>query len=282
VASALVASGTAPKHAKALSFLVHKELKSEEPAAGSNQRFNESMVGIWTDDCVELDQMNEVATVLADAVASKMVNVDEAMKAHATWKGALSRMDVDLTVHNLSITAGLEFLDDGGGRPSLITARRNCLRGGPSGFPLTGAGCHIQPVGEVGVIVVVLKVQAVLMQGLVLRDIRKYLETDAGAAQLNSEDGRVFCVPKGGTAYIPWGWVAEVLYYSPKPDKSDPDWAHILHVPLFKKSSAETLSKETLRAIYNYNMDHLISEKAQMWKDRARVWEKFMKPLIDA
>jgi hypothetical protein len=282
VASALVASGTAPKYAKALSFFVHKELKSEEPAAGSNQRFNESMVGIWTDGCVELDQMNEVATVLADAVASKIVNVDEAMKAHATWKGALSRMDVDLTVHNLGINAGLEFLEDGGGRPSLITARRNCLRGGPSGFPLTGAGCHIQPVGEVGVIVVVLKVQAVLMQGLVLRDIRKYLETDAGAAQLNSADGRVFYVPKGGAAYIPWGWLADVLYFSAKPDKSDPDWAHILHVPLLKKTAAEALSRETLRAIYNYNMDHLISEKAQMWKDRAVVWDKFMKPLIES
>jgi predicted heme/steroid binding protein len=285
----LVGGAFPPRHAKALGELIFKlKYAGGSPGVASvgvlvNGTFDVSAFGLWTDAEHDVCKMGmAMSTQLADALKHKMKGVDECMLKHSqpphSWKGALSRLDVDLTGFDFGGALTLHDIRSPGNRPFLTTCARNVHRTGPPCFPMPGAGCFVVSVGE-PVMLVCSKVDELLSNGIVLANVPKFFSSDAGAAMILSGTVVLIEVPAGAIAFVPWGFVADPLYFNncAKNDKVAAKWAHCIHMGVFDVDLAKQISKEAFLAIHNSIQDHLSKETNQMWKDRAAFWADFAK-----
>ena len=124
-----------------------------------------------------------------------------------------------------------------GAAPWLATLTANAPRMGPSAWPFPGIASVAQPL-NFGVFVDLVRVESIMEAGLVLKDLSKFADTDAGVDFLQASSTLVYA-PKGAVLFAPWGFSPTVLYDNPNATKDDSDWAHVWVYPYFAAQAAE-------------------------------------------
>lgn len=160
--------------------------------------------------------------------------------------------------------------DDLGGEPWVLTVRKGHCRFGAHAFPLPGVGSFVSPASA-GCFLLVLECEPILKQGITLPDAMAFFESENGVAHLGSGSVKLVALQQGRRCWVPFGWIAIPLGWSPGEDIEMSMVVHsYLHQPWWKE-----LPPNVRAAVVELNQRHLKKVRTQaVWADRASLFER--------
>ena len=222
------------------------------------------------------DVIDRITKTICDTVVSRKKTLGDKMdeEVNKNWRGCQGVINQYLPpdFDYQPLAKPYKFEDKGGG-PWSAVMRNFWLRCGAGASPLPAVGQLIIPDKEM--FVIAFHVQAATVGGVALENVETFLKGPGGKEFLEGNAVFIHLQPNDHL-WVPWGVMALPLYYSANADNKD--WAHIISIPMFVKEYALAcgLTKNTLRAIVQYNKDYADHQQGSMWTTRATLLDMFL------
>ncbi|CAK0892755.1 unnamed protein product [Prorocentrum cordatum] len=175
--------------------------------------FNGDKVAMWKDpETATLGVIKDFIDKNNEAITSKLkVHQEQFDENGAKWIGCCGRLGSSVTKVDFG-QVGSEVYDllEGGLAPWVCTVKPDSPRVGPSAVPLSGYECVLVPLTP-NMAYFVHPVAEVVAQGVSLKDIMKFFETEEGA-KIN-QASFILQPEVGQAAHVPCGHVVQVLFY---------------------------------------------------------------------
>ena len=148
-----------------------------------------------------------------------------------------------------------------GSEPSISIHALDHFRCGPSAVCWPGIATILAPLTEGQLWVILYPVQAIVSEGISLKDSPTLLGTPQGLSMFDSRCKHIkMC--KGELLFIPYGYVPSLTFLVPSADtktkvKAAPQFMSVFSMPLFSTKFAKALPSHILTAIVEYNMKFL-------------------------
>jgi hypothetical protein len=169
----------------------------------------------------------------------------------------------------------LMYSNDVGASAWLNVCKANHFRFGPNCHPLAGFAQFIS-VETAAMYLITLPIEPLLTQGIALPDLASFLETQRGEA-FSKAHVRVYAVDVGDVLFVPNGFLTIPLFSNADVKQS---WGHLWTFPVFQKEWANSMSSECKRSLASFHRSHFNdSAGRRMWKDRATLFEEYMREL---
>lgn len=276
------------KKAKALDEDDDKKAEGEVPAEA---KFDPSALMVFS------DSGDDIGKALVTAIAEyggkaadtevKTKSLLDNMAKKTDWQGAMVR----LTMDNHDFPKEFDFHDKlseegaAGTTPWLVACRPFAWRVGPHAWPLPGLGSFVKlhklPEGLEAYLVMI-PMGIVISEGVALKDMQAFLETDTGA-QASREHGKVVKLTEGSVAWVPYAtFCLPVVVCEDKAD--DKKASKIMQTAVFWSwvpfvaDLAKEVDSQLWTAISKWNSDHFAKNSSlKLWADRSESFRKFLK-----
>lgn len=244
-----------------------------------------------------------------DSLPDRVAILNKSLESRSDWKGAM----VVLPQAGLcqppswNTTLGDIVMDgDPGSSPWVFSSRAHRLRYGPHAWPLPGVGAFFGVASEadLDVFVLGLPVQSIMEQGILVKDLPGFLESDSGAAFMEN-DAVLFPMRHGDLGWVPYGWIPMMVAtvnkfteggkkddkkVAEKSDGEDDDddgksrasakdamVAHMWAWSPLSCSMAASVGAQAWTGITAWNSGYITKNESQRaWADRGRVWAAFL------
>lgn len=222
-------------------------------------------------------------------VPAKRVALSETLVAKQKWRGAMTALEMPATtIDSKLFTVDIAPVDKSGAMPWLVANRWNQWRSGPSAFPLPGYGSFIMVEPDAGVrqFFVLVPCEAVLMEGISMRDVASFFDSPSGG-KLFGKQCLVYELSHNSLLWVPYGYNVVAFAMERTADDDDNNQEEKKEKNSKKKVAkqlgnaffwvwtpfatqlATCLSERTWRAIYAWNQEYLMkNQEVRIWSER--------------
>ena len=145
---------------------------------------------------------------------------------------------------------------------------------------MPGISCFIFPVGTEPIVIQVIPIDDMLNNGIALKDLGQYLQTDTGLNSIGQSD--VISLTPGMILYVPNGLLAVPVCTPPEATKQEVpkkdarmQVGFVGHVPVLSSTLLKAMPENVFQAVAQYNSEHLAKQKQQrIWTARHDLFEK--------
>ena len=306
VKAKLVAGKFGPHHAKTVAPLLDD---ANERLLLNPDKFDPRLPTMWSPPREEAHEahplwkhLEDLYGVVKESIDKKAESLDLHMAKNTDWGGCLGRvrsevmLKVDQIADDHKTIEG--FSSDPGSAVWLACCKPGFWRWGPHAWPLPGVGCWASLArGSPGGFLQLFPAAQLLSQGIALKDMHKFLETEAGSTY-TQEHSIVTRMEEHHWVWVPFGWIAAPVILdlkasgeagdeekgrtAEKTDKGkklgNDKLGHYVHVPFFATEHAEFVEKIARLAIMTWNGEYLQRKSGEkLWGPRSELWTKFAK-----
>jgi hypothetical protein len=304
VISTLTAGGYSPNLSKALGavlFDMQQGNLSDKLPIGVDiltnpEEFEVSKPAIFTQGSSIYTAFRDDHAAAKDSIEAKTDELRNAMTQNPTWVGAMGRTVMDPKALHKVLAPYMALHGVGmampGNEPWLAVHKAGAYRYGAGATPLPGVGCLIWPGTLASHYVLLLPVKPILANGIALRDVKSFLETESGLKFLKDHCVVVpFAI--GAVLYVPYGYVYLPLFYDTastegslktmKNKKKELTFDTHLVFSIFAPQLAKDLDLDVWTAIVSSTMEVFSKKPAdKLWVGRKSYYDTFLDAVVNS
>ena len=305
VKAKLVAGKFGPNHAKTVAPLLDD---ANERLLLNPDKFDANQPTMWSPPREEGHEahprwkhLEDLYGVAKESIDKKAESLELHMAKNTDWGGCLGRAVSDAMLKVDQIADGHKTIEgfntEAGSAVWLACCKPGFWRWGPAAWPLPGVGCWATVArGYPGGFLQLLPAAQLLSQGIALKDLHKFLETEAGTTY-TQEHSIITRIEEHQWVWVPFGWIASPVILDlqasgeagdeekgrkaekgKKAEKANDKLGHYVHIPFFAAEQAKFVEKIARQAILTWNGEFLQRKSGEkLWGPRSELWTKFAK-----